>query len=81
MECDTLVKAMHEIQNICIYANLRHTCVNQQGILTFTSFQFIQYFNQQNSSQEIHDCESFKESKFDAKNLSNAIKNLAGRKT
>ena len=38
MECDTLVKAMHEIQNICIYANLRHTFVNQQGILTFTSF-------------------------------------------
>ena len=27
----------------------------------------MQYFNQQNSSQEIHDCESFKESKFSAK--------------
>ena len=35
--------------------------------LIFSNSRFIQYFNQQNSSHEIDDCENFKEFEFEQK--------------
>ena len=71
MECETQ-EPRRDILNIPIYTNLKHTwymCMYKvkQHMGTLNSSKVRQCFNQWNSSHEICYCESFRESKFDAK--------------